>query len=171
MVQFFQLQAALHVIPGKCSTRYSAWGAAKLSIGCVWLSCLIFHFGKCIYGLQTGLLLRITLFIPFLAQTVDIWTWLYLLCLLYACYFKCSTKNAARGAAKLSIGCVWLSCLNFSFWKVHLLTSFIPFLAQTVDIWTWLYLLCLLYACYFNLQTYNGIVSICFIREPSWTTF
>ena len=24
MVQFFQLQAALHVIPGKCSTRYSA---------------------------------------------------------------------------------------------------------------------------------------------------
>ena len=72
---------------------------------------------------------------------------------------KCSTKNAARGAAKLSIGCVWLSCLNFSFWKVHLLTSFIPFLAQTVDIWTWLYLLCLLYACYFNLQTCNGIVS------------
>ena len=107
MVQFFQLQAALHVIPGKCSTIYSAWGA--IEFGCVWLSCLIFHFGKCIYGLQTGLLLRITLFIPFLAQTVDIWTWLHLLCLLYACYF--------------------------------------------------------------NLQTCNGIVSICFIREPSWTTF
>ena len=33
--QCFQLQAALHVIPGKCSTKNAARGAAKLSIGCV----------------------------------------------------------------------------------------------------------------------------------------
>ena len=55
MVQFCQLQAALHIIPGKCSARNSAWGAAKLSISRVWLSCSILHFGKCIYWLRTGL--------------------------------------------------------------------------------------------------------------------